>query len=73
MNGLPRISNVYNMANGEPPKGDEAERRNQEARAALWHKLGVAVIDPEDVNHEWERQSIIATADRLYGRRRGKA
>ena len=63
------VSRVYDMANGEPPCGVEADRRNQEARAEAWRKLGVAVIDPEDINDDWLRQALINHADKQYGRR----
>lgn len=69
MRGEPRISGIYHMKNDDPPTGVEEERRNKEARAELWKTRGVAVIDPEDINDDWERQVVINNADKLYGRR----
>lgn len=72
MKGEARISSIYHRANGDAPQGAEADRRNQEARKALWHSLGVVVIDPEDINNDWERQQVINQANKLYGHRRKK-
>ena len=69
MRGQPRISGVYNMANAEPPRGAEAERRNREARAEAWRRLGVIVVDPEDIDDDWLRQAFINHATKIYGRR----
>lgn len=69
MRGEPGISRIYHMKNDDPPQGAEADRRNREARSEAWHKLGVAVIDPEDINDDWERQLVINIADKQFGRR----
>lgn len=66
------ISRIYHQAHGDAPEGAEAKRRNMAQRRELWHRLGVAVIDPEDINNDWERQQIINQAESLYGKRRGK-
>ena len=44
----------------------EAARR---ARAALWFELGLAVLDPEDIHCDVERQIVINLAEKAYGRR----
>ena len=69
MRGEPSISGIYHMKNDDPPTGVEAERRNKDLRAKLWKTQGVLVIDPEDVNDDWERQNIINQGNKLYGRR----
>lgn len=67
---MPRlISNIYDMADGPPRSGREAEERNLAARRQAWHKLGLVVIDPEDINDEWLRQAVMNLADKQYGRR----
>ncbi|GAA6162586.1 hypothetical protein NBRC116590_02900 [Pelagimonas sp. KU-00592-HH] len=65
------ISRIYHQANGDAPQGGEARRRNLKARRELWHRLGVAVIDPEDIHDDWERQQVTNQANKLYGQRRG--
>lgn len=71
MRGHPGISPIYGMANGDAPVGQEAERRNEAARAAAWHKLGLVVLDPADLNDEWLRQAVTNEANQKYGRRTG--
>ena len=63
------VSRVYEMGRGDPPCGAEADRRNREFRAEAWRKLGVAVIDPEDVKNDYERLLVIRLAEERYGRR----
>lgn len=72
MRGEPKISSIYHQKNDDPPLGAEAERRNREKYKEAWHKLGLLVIDPEDINDEWERQLLINRADKEYGRRKAK-
>ena len=65
------ISAVYSKGPAVPEASSrevrgEATRR---ARAALWHRMGLAVIDPEDVHDEIERQLVIGLANKAYGRR----
>lgn len=69
MRGQPSISRIYHQANGDAPTGAEAERRNAEARATAWHRLGLAIIDPTDIDDDWLAQAIINHATKLYGRR----
>ena len=70
---MTRISGIYRMANADPPTGQVAKDRNQAARAALWHKMGIAALDPEDIRNEWLRQAITNEANALYGPRKGQA
>lgn len=65
-------SNIYNQANADPPTGAEAERRNRNACVEAWHRHGLAVIDPQEVTDDWERQTVINIATRLYGQRKGQ-
>jgi hypothetical protein len=39
-------------------------------RKAAWHRQGVIVLRPEDVQDEWIRQALVSEAARLFGRRR---
>lgn len=64
------ISNIYHRGPSEAPQGSEAKSRNMQERRRLWHQLGVAVIDPNDINNDWERQQVINQAEALYGKRR---
>ena len=62
------ISRIYHQANGDAPTGAEATRRNKEAMKQLWRELGVAVIDPDQISNDWERQQVINQAEKLYGK-----
>lgn len=42
-------------------------------RRAAWRDQGVAVLRPEDIHDEWIRQAVVNTAEKLYGKRKGKA
>ena len=64
------VSNIYNQGPSEAPQGSEVTRRNMQERRRLWHQLGVAVIDPNDINNDWERQQVINQAEALYGKRK---
>lgn len=66
------VSNIYNQGPSEAVQGTEAKRRNMEERRRLWHQLGVAVIDPNDNNNDWERQQVINQAAALYGPRKAR-
>lgn len=63
------ISPIYTRANGDPPQGEEARRRNHAAFKKAWHEHGLAVINPDDVLDDWEKQTVINIASRLYGKR----
>lgn len=65
------VSRIYSMANAEPPKGAEAERRNREAFAKAWHDMGLIVVRPEDITDDWTRQAFINEADKQHGKRAG--
>lgn len=65
------ISGIYHMANGEPPTGEEADRRNQEAFKRAWQMMGLIVIYPDSVTDDWTRQAFINEAEARYGKRRG--
>lgn len=62
-------SSIYHRASAPAPTGAEAKQRNRDACAEAWHKHGLAVIDPQDVTDDWERQAIINAASKLYGRK----
>lgn len=72
MKGQPRISSIYHQKNGDAPIGAEAERRNLSLFCEAWRKRGLLVIDPEDVNNDYERQVLINVANQRYGRRGGR-
>lgn len=67
---FPRISSIYHQAHGDAPTGAEATRRNHEAMKKLWQELGVAVIDPDNINNDFDRQHVINQAEKLYGKSR---
>lgn len=64
------VSSIYNRAHGPAPTGAEAKQRNHDACAEAWHRHGLAVIDPAEVNDDFERQVVINIATRQYGKRR---
>jgi hypothetical protein len=61
---------IYAQGPSDPPTGKVARDRNRAARTALWHRMGVVAIDPEDLASEWEQQFLRNLAERLYGRRK---
>lgn len=63
------VSSIYHRAHGPTPTGAEAKQRNHDACADMWHKHGLAVINPAEVTDDWTRQAIINEADRQYGKR----
>lgn len=67
MIGHAPISSIYRQ--GQP---SERQDQSAEVKTALWHKLGLAVVDPEDIDDPWIRQAIINHANHHYGRRTGK-
>lgn len=69
MKGQPRISSIYDRANGAPPTGEQARAQTEDAKKRAWHRFGLVVIDPEDINDEWTRQTFINEANKRYGRR----
>ncbi len=63
------VSRIYAMADAPPPTGQEADRRNAAARAEVWHRLGLIVIDPAEVDDDWLRLAVTNEAEKRYGRR----
>jgi len=63
------VSRIYDWANGEPPQGAEAKRRNRAIAKAAWHQLGLVVLDLDDVLDDWTRQAIRNEAVNQYGER----
>ncbi len=37
---------------------------------AAWHKHGIALIRPEDLRNDFDRQAVVNAATKLYGERR---
>jgi len=66
------ISSIYNRANGPAPTGADARQRNEAAMRDAWHKHGMLVVDPSQINDDWSRQHLINVGDKLYGKRKGK-
>lgn len=63
------ISGIYSHGHADPPSEAEAKERKRDACKEAWHKHGLAVIDPNDINDDWDRQHIINQANKLYGSR----
>ena len=63
------VSKIYSMGEAPPRTSAEIEEDHRQARRKAWHELGLAVLDPEDINDDWLRQALINEADRKYGRR----
>lgn len=66
------ISGIYKRGNSPPPTGSEAERRNREAFAQAWQKMGLVVLYPEWIFNDFDRQHVINQAVKLYGERDGQ-
>jgi len=66
------ISSIYSKANAPGPIGQEAQRRNFENRKQLWQKMGVVVIDLNEVFNDIDRQHVESIAVGLYGKRKGR-
>lgn len=71
MRGAP-ISGIYAKANGPAPTGADARQRNEAAMREAWHKHGMLVVDPEQVNDDWSKQHLINVGEKLYGKRKGR-
>lgn len=41
----------------------------RDMRAAAWHRQGIVVLRPEEIDDDWTRQAVVNEANRLYGRR----
>jgi hypothetical protein len=72
MRGHPAISSIYQRANADPPRGEQAQQQTEAAKQRAWQEFGLLVVDPEDINDDWLRQALINTASKLYGRRKGR-
>lgn len=68
---MTRISSVYKMGPDEEPAPDVKRKRADDAKRQAWHKHGLLMIDPEDINDDWERQVAINLGNKHYGRRAG--
>lgn len=38
--------------------------------AKAWHEHGIALIRPEDLRNDFDRQAVVNAATKLYGERR---
>lgn len=66
------ISSIYRMGQDEAPPPDVQRDRAAQAKHDAWHKHGLLMIDPEDINNDWERQVAINLGNQHYGKRAGK-
>lgn len=65
---MTRISGIY--AQGYRVRDAEQKQADTfKARTAMWHELGLAVIDPAAIDDDWTAQAVINEAVRLYGKR----
>lgn len=70
MSGL--ISSVYSR--GPRTRSPQQETDDvQKARAAAWHKLGLVILDPNEIHDDWVTQAVINEAESLYGKRKQDA
>lgn len=69
---MTRISSIYRQGPQDDPTGQIAERRLQEYRASVWHEHGVAVLDPEQIPNDFDRQHVINMAEKAYGKRKSR-
>ena len=51
---------------GESATDDDHLRK---MAAAAWHGQGIAVINPEAINNDYDRQTVKNVANGLYGKR----
>lgn len=64
------VSSIYSK--GPSAYADERRARDvAEASKRAWHERGIAMIAVDDLLDDWERQTVINIAARLYGRRNG--
>ena len=54
------------------PKAPTTPAEMWAMRKAVWHKQGIAVIPPDEVANDWDRQHIVNVAEKLYGKRSGE-
>jgi len=65
-NGYPTRSPIY-VGPGSAACHDPADLYRQ-----AWKRFGLVVVDPEDLNNDFDRQHCINIANRLYGKRGGR-
>ncbi len=51
---------------GDSPTNDGEIRR---MAAALWHQKGIVVINPDELNNDFDSQAVKNAAAKLYGKR----
>lgn len=63
------VSTIYSKG---PDERDHAQllKNRDKARVALWHKQGIAAIDPKEINDDWIKQMVINIATEQYGARK---
>ncbi|MEP5728471.1 MAG: hypothetical protein ABJL67_03755 [Sulfitobacter sp.] len=66
------ISSIYRMGQAETPAPEAQRQQAEQAKRDAWHKHGLLMINPQDVNDDWERQFLINTAEKNYGKRVGR-
>jgi hypothetical protein len=69
MKKQPRISGVYGHGPDIEPSPDVKRQKAHEAKREAWQRHGVLMIDPEDINNDWDKQHVINIAEQFYGRR----
>ena len=42
-------------------------------RQRVWQERGLPMLPPAEIADEWECQVVVNIAERMYGKRRGKA
>lgn len=65
MRGEPGISSVYHQG--------EQEQRDDPLPAlkrAAWHKMGLVILDPQDIENSFQRDWLTSIANEKYGRRK---
>lgn len=67
------VSAIYSRGPAVIPDAEAQADRTHAARAALWHKLGLIVVDPAHLANEWLERALIEHAETEYGPRRGRS
>lgn len=64
------VSGIYERG---PNEYADERRRAEVAKGSrrAWQERGIAMIAVDDLLDDWERQTVINIASRLYGKRRG--
>lgn len=63
------VSGIYRHGPSQPLTPEVEAERRQEAGEKAWHTHGLALIRPGDIHDDFERQTVVNVANRLYGRR----